>query len=139
MKFSVKDFFSKFSNLDTFTEEILNGKLYFLSSVPYEYLNWKNSTIFRNITWWQTNLFQKQPSRGVLRETCPENMQQITLRHGCSPKNLLHFCITPFYRNTYGGLLLFFKNFIVAICNYLKICWHVEQLTSGCKDLNILS
>ena len=46
---------------------------------------------------------QKQPSRGVLRKNCSENMQQIsrrtpmpkcvfetTLRHGCSSVNLLH-------------------------------------------------
>ena len=34
MKFSIKDFFSKFAaDLVTFTEEILNGKLQFLCSV----------------------------------------------------------------------------------------------------------
>ena len=35
MKFSIKDFFSKCDPVDlvTFTEEILNGKLHFLSSV----------------------------------------------------------------------------------------------------------
>ena len=27
-------------------------------------------------------------------------------RHGCSPVNLLHIFRTPFYKNTYGGLLL---------------------------------
>ena len=33
MKFSIKDFFSKSSDLVTFTEKVLNGKLHFLSSV----------------------------------------------------------------------------------------------------------
>ena len=38
MKFSIKDFFNKYdqigsADLVTFTEEILNGKLHFLSSV----------------------------------------------------------------------------------------------------------
>ena len=57
---------------------------------------------------------QKQPSRGVLRKKCSENMQQvyisiklqITLRHGCSPVNLLHIFRTPFPKNTSGRLLL---------------------------------
>ena len=30
----------------------------------------------------------------------------ITLRHGCFPVNLLDIFITPFPKNTYGGLLL---------------------------------
>ena len=72
---------------------------------------------------------QKQPPRGVSRKSCSENMQQIymrtpmpkcdfnkvallcnfieiTLRHGCSPVNLLHIFRTPFPRNTSGWLLL---------------------------------
>ena len=37
MKFSIKDFFSKFpADLVTFTEEILNGKLHFLCSVVFK-------------------------------------------------------------------------------------------------------
>ena len=71
--------------------------------------------------------FQKQPSRGVLRKRSTENMQQIyrrtscrsaisiklqsnfieiTLWHGCSPVNLLHFFRTHFLKNTSEGLLL---------------------------------
>ena len=63
---------------------------------------------------------QKQPSRGVLRKRCSENMQQIyrrtpskcsfniemTLRHGCFAVNLLHILRTPFTMNTYERLLL---------------------------------
>ena len=58
---------------------------------------------------------QKQPSRGILKKSCSENMQQIyrrtpirsvisikllcnfteiALRHGCSPLNLLHILNT---------------------------------------------
>ena len=33
---------------------------------------------------------------------------QIKLRHGCSPVNLLHIFKAPFYKNTSGGLLLYF-------------------------------
>ena len=35
MRFSIKDLFSKCENLVTFTEEILNGTLHFLSSVSH--------------------------------------------------------------------------------------------------------
>ena len=69
----------------------------------------------------------KEPSRGVLRKRCPENMQQIkgehpcrsvisiklqsnfieiTLRHGCSPVNFLHNFRTPFLKKSSGGLVL---------------------------------
>ena len=34
------------------------------------------------------------------------NFIEITLRHGCSPVNLLHIFRTPFPKNTSGGLLL---------------------------------
>ena len=65
--------------------------------------------------------------RCFIRKRCSENMQQIyrrkpmlnsdlnkiasnfieiTLRHGCSPVNLLHNFKTPFPKNTSGGLLL---------------------------------
>ena len=34
------------------------------------------------------------------------NFIDITLRHGCSPVNLLHIFRTPFYKNTSGWVLL---------------------------------
>ena len=34
------------------------------------------------------------------------NFIEITLRHGCSPVNLLHFFKTLLHKNTYRGLLL---------------------------------
>ena len=60
---------------------------------------------------------QKQPSRGVLIKGCSENTQQIymklqanfieiTLRHECSPVNLLHIFRTPFPKNMSGGIPL---------------------------------
>ena len=67
---------------------------------------------------------QKQPSRGILRKRCSENMQKIYRRtpepkydfskvaikialwHGCSPVNALHISRTAFPENTYGWLLL---------------------------------
>ena len=67
----------------------------------------------------QRNPYQKQSSRGVLRKSCSENIQQIykktpmpkahfgiTLRHGCFSVNLLHIFRTPFPKNTSGRRLL---------------------------------
>ena len=69
------------------------------------------------------NSIQKQPSGGVLRKRCSENIHQIyrrttmpkcdfnkvaeiTSQHGCSPVNLLHIVRIPFHKNTSGWLLL---------------------------------
>ena len=65
---------------------------------------------------------QRQRSICALRKRCSKNMQQIywrtpmqkllynfieiTLRNGCSPVNLLHITKAPFFKNTYGRLLL---------------------------------
>ena len=72
---------------------------------------------------------QKQPPRDVPRKRCSENIQQIyrksamlsvisiklqisfieiTLRHGCSPLNLLHIFRTPFTKNNSGGCFLIY-------------------------------
>ena len=70
---------------------------------------------------------RKQPSRGVLKKGCSENVLQICRRismsrvisitllynfienaiwHGCSPVNLLDIARTSFYDYTHGGLLV---------------------------------
>ena len=35
------------------------------------------------------------------------NFIEITLSHGCFPVNFLHIFRTPFYKNSFGGLLVF--------------------------------
>ena len=76
-------------------------------------------------------IVQKQPPRGVPRKRCSKNMQQMyrwhpwvnTLRHGCSPVNLLHIFGTPFPKNTSGRLIL------IVLCRtqqfpvYLILLW----------------
>ena len=42
----------------------------------------------------------KHPCRSVISIKL-----QISLRHECSPVNLLHIFKTPFYNKTYGGLV----------------------------------
>ena len=78
----------------------------------------------KQLTTW--SCYQKQPSRGVLRKRCFENMQQsyrttpmqsnfseITLWHWCSPVSLLHIFRTPFPKNISGWLLLCYTKMIV--------------------------
>ena len=65
-------------------------------------------------------VYQKTPSRHVLRKRCSKNMQQIcnfieiTLQHGCSTVNLLHIFRTPFHENISGGLLLSFEKPVLS-------------------------
>ena len=91
---------------------------------------------------------QKQPSRRVLRERCPENMEQIssrtpilkfkqsnfieiTLQHGCSPVYLLHIFSTLFPKDTSGRLLLQLKSKKVTNLHFLQIkknCIFLQQI-----------
>ena len=48
----------------------------------------------------------KHPCRSVISIKLQSKFTEITLRHGCSPVNLLHIFRTPFLKNTSGGLFL---------------------------------
>ena len=84
----------------------------------------KNS-FSRNVSTISLNIFQKQQlPRGVPRKKCFEICSKFTgeqpcrsaisiklystLRHGCSPVNLLYIFRTPFPKNTSGWLILNF-------------------------------
>ena len=98
--------------------------------------NWGNQGVVKQQIWSSLSFdnqkhclkMQKQPSISVFRKRCSENMQQIyrrlpmpkcdfnkvalklyieiTLRHECSPANLLHIFRTPFPKNISEGLPL---------------------------------
>ena len=51
----------------------------------------------------------EHPSQSEISIKLICNFIEIALRHGCAPVNLLHIFWTPFYKNTYGGLLLDFQ------------------------------
>ena len=51
---------------------------------------------------------REHPYRGVISIKLFCNFIEITLRHGCSPVNLLHNFRTAFLKNNYGWLLLYF-------------------------------
>ena len=96
-------------------------------------------------------MLQKQPSRDVLIKRYSENMQQIyrrtpmlklqsnfieiTLRHGCSPVNLLHIFRTSFPKNTSGGLLLMlaFVDLIRWFCTFLQQFWQGKWVDFSTK------
>ena len=48
----------------------------------------------------------EHPCQSVISINSQSNFIEITLRHGCSPVNLLHFFRTPFPKNSSGRLLL---------------------------------
>ena len=48
------------------------------------------------------------PKRDFNKVTKQSNFIEVTLRHACSPVNLLHIFKTPFTKNTSGWLLLVF-------------------------------
>ena len=57
--------------------------------------------------------------RGTLLPKCDFNLQsnfnEITLRHGCFPVNLLHIFKIPFSKNTSGWLLLYFNTLSASV------------------------
>ena len=72
----------------------------------------------------QQRYFQKQPSRGVHRCSLLCNFIEIAFRHACSPVNLQHIFRTPFPKNTFEWLLLYFlKDRIV--CWVFSLLWKV--------------
>ena len=64
----------------------------------------------------------EHPYRSVISIKLQSNFIETTLRHGCSSLNLLHIFRTPFYKSTYGGLLL--ANEVLLHC-----IWHEIQIT----------
>ena len=94
---------------------------------------------------WVNSFIQKQSFRGVLVKRCSGNMQQvyrkhpcgsvisikflcnfieISLRHGCSPVNLLHIFRTSFPKDTSRGLLLFIllsNKLTTCVINYVQV------------------
>ena len=68
----------------------------------------------------------KHPCRSVILIKFQSNFIEITLRHGCSPVNLLYIFRTPFYKNTSGELLLN-KTFISASISINNAGWKKNE------------
>ena len=104
---------------------------------------------------WNPPFVQKQPSRGVLRKRCSENIQQICKRKPMPKCNFnrgglkSHFRIgdllyiwkhifrTPFYRNTYGGLWRVPSVKLIAIRQQIIDFWNVVWCVPSGKHITI--
>ena len=137
---------SLLSLLDVFYVHVgLKWMIYFSSSLSESWSQLNESKL----------LFQKQPSRGVLRKCflkiCSQftgehscrsmisikllcNFIEITLRHVCSPVNLLHTFRRTFPRNTSGGLNAYSRcSGCIAIINFQVMVAYYPGDGSGYK------
>ena len=72
----------------------------------------------------------EHPRRSAISIKLLCNFIEITLRHGCSPVNLLHIFRTPFLKNTSGWLLLYISIISGTMKEHNdKIC--KEQVVEG--------
>ena len=65
------------------------------------------------------------------------NVIEITFRHGCSPKNLLHNFRTPFPKNTSGQLIL--AVIIYKVVYFFEVIYFWKSLNSECLIAEIYS
>ena len=71
---------------------------------------------------------EEHPCRSVISINLQSNFIEITLQHGCSAVNLLHFLKTSFPKNTSGWLLLYHQN------DYMNIAFQTTLYTQDNKD-----
>ena len=64
----------------------------------------------------------EHPCQNAISIKLQSNFIETTLRHGCSPVNLLHIFRTPFSNNTSGGLLLCVTRLPMPWPNNLQVC-----------------
>ena len=57
----------------------------------------------------------EHPCRSTISIKLQSNFIEITLRHGCSPVNLLHIFMTLFFKNTFEWLLLVLQKRILKL------------------------
>ena len=79
--------------------------VWFMSSRPELFLRKSVLKIYLKFT-------GEHPCRSVISLTLLCNFTEITLRHGCSPVNLLHNLRKPFSKNTSGWMVLMIQNFL---------------------------
>ena len=92
---NIKEFLSDLKCLALWIE------LLFRSSCPEVFLE-------KGVLQIRSKFTEKHPCRSVISLKLLYNFIEIALRHGCSPVKLLHIFRTPFLRNTFVWLLLYF-------------------------------
>ena len=80
------------------------------------------------------------PCQNAISIKLQSNFIETTLRHGCSPVNLLHIFRTPFSNNTSGGLLLCVTRLpmpwpsnLLQVCIAFKFFFHIFFLYHDLK------
>ena len=81
----------------------------------------------------------KHPCRSVISIKLQDNFQEIVHRHWCCPVNLLHIFRTPFYKNTYRGMLLMITLFLATV-SYIEVLGYthstrIPELARDCCDV----
>ena len=80
---------------------------------------------------------REHPCRSVILVKLQSNFIEITLRHGCSPVNLLHIFRTHFLKKTSGRLLL--KESIRTIMSMAsEFSFFKKLLFSSCPQFTLL-
>ena len=82
--------------------------VWFMSSRPELFLRKSVLKIYLKFT-------GEHPCRSVISLTLLCNFTEITLRHGCSPVNLLHNVRKPFSKNTSGWMVLMIQIFCTIL------------------------
>ena len=106
-----------------FSSRVLNNNLLFISkffSIIHHFLSLVDFWFITNFRSSPPEVFlgkgvlkifskfaREHPCQSVISIKLQSNFIEITLRHWCSPVNLLHILRTPFPKNTSGGLFLY--------------------------------
>ena len=78
----------------------------------------------------------EHPCRSVISIKLFCNFIEITLRHGCSPINLIHIFRTLFYKITSGGLILqFIFLFFNVLTQFFTFLIQLLSLSAKCMKL----
>ena len=136
-----------------YSDHLCGSKNIYKNSHIYIFSNAKLSAKLHLLPVRMVWLVQKQPSRGAVRKRCSKSMQQIyrktpmlklqsnfieiTLRHGCSPVNLLHILRTPFSKNTSRRLLLLVHDFLTLTSPFREKHKVLTEFPAGIYLLNV--
>ena len=80
-------------------------------------------------------IYRRTPCREAISINLLCNFIEVTLRHGCSPVNLLHIFRTPFLKNTSGWLLLTEPSKMISTGNHQQGRYLNAMLIYCCFDV----
>ena len=116
----------KFKMMDciTVSDALISSNFLFRSSHPEVFLGKGDLKICSKST-------REHPCQSAILIQLQSNIIETTLRHGCSPVNLLHVFRTLFQKNRSGWLLLLFVEILwkyTVSANHPKLCGNYASL-----------